>query len=132
VSEHPEWQEKIAALLWAAAMGAAVRIGRPIQKLDHDVLERGALVGAREAAQLHDGLDLLGEDATSVRGFHLGGQEGVNDLLFVGARPQPFDIISHHWAAGLAIAARTKFFASSRSQPECSRQKMTAKSNARK
>jgi hypothetical protein len=79
------------------------------------VLERFALgVQARQAAIRHDGLDLLGEDATPAIGFRLGRQDGVHDRLLVATSPQLLDIVSHHQAA-LAIAARTSAFAFSRS-----------------
>jgi hypothetical protein len=55
--------------------------GGLIQILDHDVLEGFALSDAR----LHDGLDLLGEDATPPMGFRLG-QDRVHDRLLVVAQ----------------------------------------------
>jgi hypothetical protein len=116
--------------LGAPAMSAARRIGvwmPPIQKLDQNVLEHFALgVGARQSAQLHDGLNLLGENTTPAIGFRLGRQDRVHDRLLVVARQQPLAIVSHHWAAAFAMAARTSAFALSRSWPECWRQKPTA------
>jgi hypothetical protein len=62
---------------------------RPIRELDHDVLKRFALsVGAQQATV---SIFFLGEGAPPAIGFRLGPQDGVHDLLFVGARPQPLD-----------------------------------------
>jgi hypothetical protein len=86
--------------LGAATVTAAGRIGigmRRVRVFNDDVLERFMLgVALSQAAHFHDGVDLLGEGATPAMGFRLGGQGGVNDLLFVGARPQPLAIVSHH------------------------------------
>jgi hypothetical protein len=69
---------------------------RRVEELDENNVERFALgVMPRQAEQLHDGLDLLGEDAPPTIGFRLGRQDGVDYSLLVVAQESDETLVSY-------------------------------------
>jgi hypothetical protein len=78
-----------------------------VQIFDQDVSERLLLgIGARQAAHLDDGLNLLSDETTPAIGFRLGRKDGVHDRPLVV--PQQPDETLVRLALGVGAKLATK------------------------